>query len=657
MNTIKAKLNIIVALVAAFSLFVIGFLGYDFYEGYKKDHISKELNTLCENISELLHETQKERGATAVFLGSNGKEFREILQQQRKITDKRYKNYLSYVNSLDKSNLSKSVISNIIKVNNDFLKLNNIRKKIDNFQISIKDAIKYYTNTNKDMLNLISASIKMANNPVLVRNLVAYDNFLWAKEKAGIERAVLSAVFAKDKFNNYLFVKYINLLAVQKIYLKNFLSLADNDVKEFYFKTMDSSVIKEVEKMEKIALNKKENFNIDSRYWFKIMSKKIDLLKKVENYLSKNNDEILAKSIAKKKTHMITLLIFYVVFTLVVLAGVIMISRSIRKNVNEALEKIECVSSDLNLACKVTIEGKDEISNITYALQNMINAFRESVENIKAVAAILGNNNSKLGSVLKVLSEASDKEKTQINIIDKIIAGMKVKLDTIENSSVNVSEDLENTLKVLEHFAKRLDEVVLNIENATTEQTELNQKVSTLTEQAQSIKEIVRIISDVAAQTDLLALNATIEAARAGEAGRGFAVVAEEVKKLSERTQKSLVEINTSINLITQSVDEISISSTSTMEKMIDISNAAQELIVSSNETKERLVLTEKTSKDVMYQSIYVTTKIKELLEEMRKIIEITKNVEKIGLDVSAVEKELNNTVKNLTGEIDKFKI
>jgi len=657
--SIKSKLNIILALIVGFAFAVISYTLYSAYYEHKNVTVLRELNTLSQKISLLIHETQKERGATAGFLGSGGKKFVKILPNQRELTNKRYKEYLSYAKSLEKSHLSKELQERITKLNNNLLRLSQIRTLVSKLQISMKEAIKYYTQTNAMMLDVVASSIKIAKNPTMVRGLVAYNDFLHVKEKAGIERAVMSGTFAKDSFVDGMFVKFISLVAAQKSYTQAFLSVSDASAKQLYFTFMQSPVVDEVNRMREIAIQNAitGNFNVNSEYWFKTITKKINLLKKVDDALALHNAKVLESIIEEKDKKTYTLLLLDILFTIIILLVIVSISRSVNRSVRDSLEKIECVSSSLDLSCNVVVEGKDEISQISRALNKMIVAFKETVYNTKDISHEVTNNNLKLDNVLDTLLKNSLTEEKQIQSINEIVAEMGNELNTIEESAVTVSEDLHSTSNVLDDFVNRLHSVITNLENSSQDQTKLNEKVSILTEQTQSIKDILSIIGDIADQTNLLALNAAIEAARAGEHGRGFAVVADEVRKLAERTQKSLLEINTSTNMITQSVDEISTTSETTMENMLSISHSAQELISSANTTKDELSLTEEKSKDVMYQSVYVTTKIKELITFMQGVIEITQQTNTIRVDVSDISADLTRNTKTLNSELEKFRI
>ena len=112
-------------------------------------------------------------------------------------------------------------------------------------------------------------------------------------------------------------------------------------------------------------------------------------------------------------------------------------------------------------------------------------------------------------------------------------------------------------------------------------------KLNELKHNADEVKGVLTVISEIADQTNLLALNAAIEAARAGEHGRGFAVVADEVRKLAERTQKSLDEINTTISLIVQAISDTSEVMNQNAEQvlhLIDISNQTEAQITETSE-------------------------------------------------------------------------
>jgi methyl-accepting chemotaxis protein len=657
--TIKNKLNLITGIVVSFALVIIALT---INSAVKEDSIveqSKELNILSQKLSLLIHETQKERGASAGFIGSKGSKFSDIIPKQREMTDKRNEQLQSYLKTLDLQSFTKNLRVQIYSLRRDMEKINEVRGKIDNLDISVKEEVSYYTNMNKKILNIVALSAKLANTPDLVKALDAYTNFLKSKERAGIERAVLSATFSADKFAPGMYAKFITLVAEQNAYIDSFLSMATDKSKQFYVTTMNSPVIDEVNKMRAIAQTKATvgNFGVDSVVWFNTITKKINLLKKVDDSLAKNNDVILARIESNYKTRTAITLVSYIAFAIIIFIIIMLISRGVNKSVQSSLEKIKCVSSDLDLTCNIVVDGTDEISQISQALHVMITAFKNTVYNVRDVSMRTQNEAEKLHSVVDILKENSELEEGKVSEVNALVTNIGERSNSVEESIINVTEDLDNTFNVLDDFIIKLNSVVDSIENGSQQQQELVEKVASLTEQAKNIKDVLEIISDIADQTNLLALNAAIEAARAGEHGRGFAVVADEVRKLAERTQKSLSEISANVNLITQNVVEIAEETDTTSQSIYQIATSAQELIVSSNETKDNLFQTKDNSTRVMHESIYIATKNKELVIIMNEIIAISDKNNELRTVVDASVSTLSNDADALQSELGKFKI
>lgn len=657
--TIKYKLNLITTIVVSFALIIIVLAIFKAIDDKTTITRSQELNILAQKLSLVIHETQKERGASAGFLGSGGKQFGDILPKQRTATTKEYEALKGYIAALDFTLFSEELKNQISSLQSDMERVEGIRSQVDALSISVKDSVAYYTNMNTKILNIVSLSAKIAASPELIKALDAYSNFLKSKERAGIERAVMSATFAANKFSEGIFAKWITLIAEQDAYLDAFLAMATEESKTLYTQKINTPVIAEVNQMRDVAKAKMSegSFGIDSMLWFQTITKKIDILKEIDDALAQQNtkllDDLKSNSIAAATISISS----YLAFAIAIFVIIYIISRGVNRSVRSSLDKIGCVSNNLDLTCDIVVEGEDEISQISRALHKMIVAFKESVYQAKDVSITTSRESKILGGIVEQLTKNGEAADKKIGNINLLVTEVGYRLDTIEESSITVTEDLRKTFSVLDSFVNELDAVVRAIEDGSQNQQELVQKVSSLTEQARNIKDVLAIISDIADQTNLLALNAAIEAARAGEHGRGFAVVADEVRKLAERTQRSLSEISANVNLITQNVIEIAEETQKTSHNMNHIANSAQELISSSQETKENLSVTAGKSQDVMHQSTYIATKTKELIQEMDQIIEISKkNTDHRSLVDEAASK-LATDANKLQEELSKFKI
>jgi len=187
---------------------------------------------------------------------------------------------------------------------------------------------------------------------------------------------------------------------------------------------------------------------------------------------------------------------------------------------------------------------------------------------------------SQLNSSIVQLEHDFSKSETLGQNVSKRLAVITDESDKNLEFSGEVLESLESVSTKITNSVEKMAMLETQIVQTHEGEIAVSENLKSLTVNAEDIKNILNIISDISDKTNLLALNAAIEAARAGEHGRGFAVVADEVRKLAENTQKSLSEINASVNVIVQSISEASTSVESNAKyalELVDISKVLQD--------------------------------------------------------------------------------
>jgi len=252
---IKKKLLLLISLPLLGLLFFSITQNISIYKEIKKVEKIEVGIHFAKSISALLHETQKERGMTAGFIGSEGEIFGKELIEQRKLTNEKFNLFLdaekNMMNSYSSKLLSKEVSTSIERIKN----VSKIRTKVDSQSIKVGEAISYYTKTNSLLLNSVIILSKLTDDAGLSQQLNAFGSFLLSKERAGIERAVGTNTLSRDSFAPGMREKLNKLVSEQNSYIDTFKHYATNDSIEFFNNTLKGKAVDEVNRIRKTLLS------------------------------------------------------------------------------------------------------------------------------------------------------------------------------------------------------------------------------------------------------------------------------------------------------------------------------------------------------------------------------------------------------------------
>ncbi len=332
---------------------------------------------------------------------------------------------------------------------------------------------------------------------------------------------------------------------------------------------------------------------------------------------------------------------------------------------------------------------------IKVALISPINRFQSTLVNIEKnkdltqlldtnapmeIRAMANSVNSLLSSLKDLLNNAKQSSTENASIAHELSTSSLGVGNNVEKSVVIINGFSEHAVKIKGEIAEAIQDAQISkkdilmantsltdardaivklthrVQRSATVETELAKKMDALSKEAGDVKAILDVISNIAEQTNLLALNAAIEAARAGEHGRGFAVVADEVRNLAKNTQKSLTEINDTINEIISSVDNASKSMNDNSLEIQELAGVASDVDKKINQTvvivNDATIASDKTVDDFEKTG----NNIESIVDKVQEINSISSTNARSVEEIASAAEHLNSMTENLNAQLETFR-
>ena len=518
-----------------------------------------EASGSAQQVSDLITALQRERGASGVYLGSQGRTMRDRVPVLRKAADEAASAVQALAARGD-DRLGKAMLA--------LNELQAIRAQVDKLGITALESGARYSGIIKSLIGFTHVLEASVEDAALARALGALNQFIEMKERAGRERAILGGVFGQDRFDASSLATFTRNLGEFSAYSDGFRRAASEHFVRLLDEKMQQPGALEVERLQRLALEIPlgESLGVSSEAWFQTATSRIDLLVELERALAQDAGNLAAQA-RDEASSALWITIAAVIAALAVVSSLsYFIIRNIRIAVREVNHALLALSAR-DLTAKAAYEGKDEFGEISRNLNSMAAELQQLVREIGSATAQVATAAEESSAVTVQTSQSIERQRLGTELVVTAINEMSATVRDVAKSTSDAAELSQRLNQNTTLGRNEVQNTIGLIRQVSDQANQTAQIIGELKQESDAISSVLDVIRGIADQTNLLALNAAIEAARAGEHGRGFAVVASEVRTLAQKTQESTGNIQDMIGNLQAGADRAARSMQETLTK------------------------------------------------------------------------------------------
>ena len=585
------------------------------------------LTALAQQAGGWVHQVQRERGMTAGFLGSQGKVFGDRLRQQRSDMDAAAEAFFQQRDQLDATLLTSTISSQLAAVEQQWQQNQSLRDQVDLLSVATPEALGHYTGLNSLLMVLVGELAHLTGEGAITRQLAAYYNLLEAKDLAGIERALLSNVFAADAMPEATLQRLLSLIGEERAFLETFRVLSGAANREALETALSGPEVERVLERRALAIQQTAGFGVNPEEWFDWQTVKIGRLKALEDSVSASIVSTADELKRQAQRDLWWYLAIAVVAAVIAIGMAILIVRTMTRPLQRALVSIAERGDDLTQ--RLPVPGSDELSRLYQAVNDASAQTEQLIAEMKRNAQSVALASNEIAQGNQDLAQRTEEQS----------ASLVQTASSMEQMTATVRQNADNA-----HQAQRMTGGVANqAQEATEVAMQARQAMQHIHQANEQVTTIVTAIDNIAFQTNLLALNASVEAARAGEHGRGFAVVADEVRKLASRSAEEASQIR---HLVNNNVARI---------------NEGEALVATTSDTLEKIAARVQQVAalvdEIATASHEQSAGVEQISHAMAQLEDVTQQNASLVEQVATASRSLDDQAEEMTTLVSRFRV